>query len=157
MIWFCAALILISAIVGYGMWPKDQRSLKAVISTGLIIGSLAMIGVFITQMWPQKHIEIKEIQKKYVDPPKIVYKDRIVYRLPDSEVAPVDVKGACGGKLPIQIVHMNVVDADKDSRMTWITGTPIGSKVKITCGQPGAYSNMWKEGDIVQFIRGEPQ
>jgi len=157
MFWVYGLAIIVSFVVGYLMWPKDTRSFRVVSVSGLVIGSIIMLGIYITQWWPVEHKVIQKVTKQYVDPPKVVFKDRIVYRVPDGEVAPVDVKAACSGKNPIEIVRMNVADADKDSRMTWITGRVVGSKILFTCGQPGDYSDSWEVGNIVQFVRGEPQ
>lgn len=157
MFWVYGLAIIVSFVVGYLMWPKDTRSFRVVSVSGLVIGSIIMLGIYITQWWPVERKVIQKVTKQYVDPPKVVFKDRIVYRVPDGEVAPVDVRGACKGEKPIQITQMNVNDSEKDSRITWITGHLVGSKILIVCGQPGDYSDSWKVGDIVQFIRGEPQ
>lgn len=155
--WVYGLVIVLAIVLGFGLWPKGDRNWKVAAASGLIIGGIALFGIYITQMWPVEHITVEKVVKKYVEPPKIVYKDKIVYRLPDSEVAPVDVKAACTGKIPIEIVQMSVADTHQDNRMTWVTGHAVGSKVKLTCGQPGDYSDNWAVGDIVQFIRGEPQ
>ena len=157
MSWVYGLVIVLAIVLGFGLWPKGDRNWKVAVASGLIIGGIALFGIYITQMWPMEHIKYETVVKKYVEPPKIVYKDKIVYRVPDGEVAPIDVRAACTGKMPVEIVQMNVADSDKESRTTWVTGHVVGSKVKFTCGQPGDYSDSWAVGDIVQFIRGEPQ
>lgn len=157
MFWVYGIVILLSIALGFFLWPKANRSFHLAAVSGLVIGGISMLCIYITQWWPVEHQVVETVVKKYVEPPKIVYKDKIVYRVPDGEVAPVDVRAACTGKVPVEIVQMNVADADKDSRTTWVTGHLVGSKVKFTCGQPGDYSGSWAVGDIVQFIRGTPQ
>lgn len=154
-LWLGLAVVILG--ISFYFWPKDQRTLRTVITTGAILSALIAAGILIARSIPIKRTEIVEKVTKYKEPPKIVYKDKIVLRIPGKEYAPVDVKAICKGSSPVTIVQMNVTDPDKDNRTTWITGKVPGSEVKFTCGQPGDYSDSWAVGDTVQFTRGEAQ
>jgi hypothetical protein len=149
-------LILILGISFY-FWPRDQRSFRTVVTTGVILGAITGIGILIARAIPvtRKETVVKEVVEKRVKPPEIVYKDRVVFRVPGKEYDPVDVKAVCSGKLPIEIKALSVSGKD-DDKTTWIDGTLVGGKVLFTCGQPGDYST-WKVGDVVQITRGVPQ
>lgn len=164
MFWGMGIAIACSFALGYLWWPKDTRSWRVVASTGFVLSAFITAGIYISQLWPADHIKIEKIQKKYVNPPAVVYKDRVVYKAPDGEVAPVDVEQICKGKTPVQIVRMlestnKEDDSDKTKTMTWISGRPVGSKILVTYGIPGAFEStgIWEVGDIVQFVRGEAQ
>lgn len=155
-VWLAIGVVVLA--VSYYWWPGDKRTLRNVVATAATFAGFFLIANFIVDIWPVTHIEIKEIQKKYVDPPKVIYKDRIVYKAPDGEVAPVDVKGACEGKYPIQIINLDVQTDEKSKETTtWVSGHPVGSKVVVVCGQPGAFNDFWNVGDVIQFVRGVPQ
>lgn len=155
-IWLAIGVVILA--VSYFWWPGDKRNLRNVMATAATFAGFFLIVNFIIGIWPVKHIEIKEIQKKYVDPPKVIYKDRVVYRAPDGEVAPVNVKDGCEGKYPVQIIRMDVQTDEKSKETTtWVSAHALGSKVIIVCGQPGAFNDFWNEGDVVQFVRGVPQ
>lgn len=154
-VWLAIGLVIVG--ISYYWWPADKKSWRTVAATAATFAGFFLIANFIVAIWPVKHIEVREVQKKYVDPPKVIYREKIVYRNPDGEVAPVDVKGACAGKYPLVIQALTVSGKDDDDdRTTWIDATLVGSKVMFTCGQPGDYSN-WKPGQIVQIVRGTPQ
>jgi hypothetical protein len=169
MLVFWLILIAIVLLISFYLWPKDQRSLVIVIITGVIISSLAGAGIIIAKSIPvtRKETVEKVVVLKRKKPPRVVYKDRIVYQTPGKEVSSVDVKGACQGEVPLQIVKIDEQKVPQSSldkeagipaeHTTWVLAHPVGSKVLITCGQPGAYADFWKVGDVIQITTGMPQ
>lgn len=151
-----AFVILMAYLVGYIFWPKDNRSLLMVNFTALIIGAILMLAIYITQWWPVEHKVTQTVVRKYVNPPKVVYRNRDVFRIPGQEYAPVNPKEICGGSRPVQILTIDVVSKDSEAT-TWVIVKPMGSMIKITCSIPGDLHDFWKIGDVTQFTQGKPQ
>ena len=144
------------------LWSRDQRSIKGVLVTACLLSAVVGAGIVVARSLPVTRTETVVKQTKWVKPPSVVYRDRTVYKSAnDNDVAPVDVEAGCKGKYPVQIIKLDEQTSkdenDKNQTVTWISAHPLGSKIIIVCGQPGAFSDFWKVGDVVQFVRGDPQ
>lgn len=154
-VWLAIGVVVLA--VSYYWWPGDKRTLRNVAATAATFAGFFLIVNFIVDVWPVKHIEIKEIQKKYVDPPKIVFKDRVVYRDPAQFLKPVNAVDVCKGSTPLKIVSLLVNGNDKDGdTRTYVKVEPVGTGVIVICEVPGDVTGFWSEGDIVQTTRGKP-
>lgn len=144
-----------SLVLSYMWYPRDKRDLRTVITTGGVLGGMLTLGIYITQIWPVEHIEIKKIQKQYVDPPKVVYKDKIVYKDPSTAFKTIDPREVCKGSAPVKILQMLVNDPDTNERRTYLTVDVIGTGVTITCEVPGDLRAIWKPDMVVQMSQGK--
>ena len=153
------ALLILA--ISYIMWPKDDRSLKLVLTTTGIIASIIGFGIVIARTVPVTRHEnvIRHVTIKRVKPPEVVYKDRTitVFKTPGHEFDPVDPAKVCTGSRPVEILVIDVVTRKENDATTWVITRPVGSQVKVTCYLDGNLDNFWKVGDIVQFTNGKPQ
>jgi len=156
MIWVWLSVLAASIGLSYTWWPRDKRSWKVVAFTALTFSATIMLGIYITQAWPVEHYRIEKIQKKYVNPPKVIYKDRIVYRIPGKEFEPLNAADICKGSRPVKLLTIDISKNGDDST-TWLIVKPLGSEIKITCYISGNLDHFWQVGDIVQFTNGKPE
>jgi hypothetical protein len=147
---------LLAIVVSWFYWPKSERSILGVALIGACMAGFIVVGGVIDRFIPVKQRVVQEVVTKDT---KVVYKERVIYRTPGQDLAPVNPKAICSGASPLQIDKMSVQtnDKDKDDSTTWVVGHVPGSRVLVTCGQPGAYDDFWKVGDIVQMTRGNAQ
>jgi len=161
-------VIGLSGLLGlcYYLWPADKRSFKTVVTTGIVIGAIVGIASVISRALPITRTEtvIKKVQIKRVkppEPPKVVYKDRIVYQVPGKELDPIPADDVCKGKRPAEILKLDLSskgEGDDKTTNTWIVFRPIGSKIKITCYVSGDLTGgFWNVGDIVMLANGSAQ
>jgi hypothetical protein len=152
MLIFCLIVFAVVLLISFYFWPKDQRSLVTVLFTGLVLGSLIGAVIIIAKSIPvtRKEKVEKVVVLKYKKPPSVVYRDKIVYRIPGRDLEPIDTKSACQGGVALIMDQVTTNGKDKEVT-TWILGHVPGSKVQITCRIPGHFADFYKRGSIVQL------
>lgn len=147
-----ALLIVVVLAVSFYFWPKDQRTLKTVVITGAVIGALVGSGILIARSIPvtRKETVEKVVVLKYKKPPQVVYRDKIVYRIPGKEFDPVNTESACKGGVTLILDQVTKSGKD-DDHITWVLGHQPGSRVQITCRIPGSYDDFYKAGSVIQL------
>jgi hypothetical protein len=166
MFWATLGVVLLALIGGFLWWPSKDRSVRTVLTTAMILASLVMLGIYITQIWPVQPIRLKEVVKTVgVDPPKVVYKDRVVYKDPRGMFVKPNMAEACKGGSPVQVLYLLVNGAQeeatddkpaKDDLRTYVKVTIPGSNVMFVCQVPGDVSGFWKVGDVIVMSNGTP-
>lgn len=152
------ALIVVVLALSFYFWPKDQRSLKTVVFTGAVLGGLIGAGILIARSIPvtrKENVE-KVVVLKYKKPPQIIYKDKIVYKVPGQEYAAINPDDVCKGKMPAEILSIDINTKDS-ADTTWLILRPVGRLIKVTCSISGNLDQFWKVGDVVQFKGGNAQ
>jgi hypothetical protein len=154
-----AALAFSILAISYYLWPKDQKSLRLVIMTALIMSSIVALGILMARSLPvtRKETVEKVVQLKYVKPPQVITKEKVVYRIPGKEFDPLNVVEVCSGKMPSEIMALDVSANEDKTKNTWLIVRPLGRLIKVTCVISGDLDNFWKVGDVVQFKDGRPQ
>ena len=147
---------VIAFLISYYWWPTSTRDFMKVTVTGFVLGASIGFLIILIRLIPvhQNVVVTHTVVTKYVKPPTIVYRDKIITVIPGHEYDPQDSKAICHGSKPLMIDHVDITDPKTDSRQTWIYGHVPGSKVEITCAESGDFGDFWHPGDTLEVVQG---